>query len=42
MTLTLQGLRTVIYPAPDLQAAKAWWPLMRLGSYPTPIRPTAR
>jgi len=25
MTLTLQGLRTVIYPAPDLDAAKAWW-----------------
>lgn len=25
MTITLQGLRTVIYPAPDLDAAKAWW-----------------
>lgn len=25
MTLLLQGLRTVIYPAPDLDAAKAWW-----------------
>lgn len=25
MTLTLQGLRTVIYPATDLDAAKAWW-----------------
>ncbi|PZS27313.1 MAG: glyoxalase/bleomycin resistance/extradiol dioxygenase family protein [Pseudonocardiales bacterium] len=25
MTLTLQGLRTVIYPTPDLDAAKAWW-----------------
>ena len=25
MTLTLQGLRTVIYPARDLAAAKAWW-----------------
>ncbi len=25
MTLTLHGLRTVIYPAPDLEAAKAWW-----------------
>lgn len=25
MTLTLRGLRTVIYPAPDLDAAKAWW-----------------
>lgn len=28
MTLTLQGLRTVIYPAPDLDAAKAWWTAM--------------
>lgn len=28
MTLTLQGLRTVIYPAPDLEAAKAWWTKM--------------
>ena len=25
MTIELQGLRTVIYPAPDLAAAKAWW-----------------
>jgi catechol 2,3-dioxygenase-like lactoylglutathione lyase family enzyme len=25
MTLTLQGLRTVIYPAPDLEAAKQRW-----------------
>jgi predicted enzyme related to lactoylglutathione lyase len=25
MTLSLQGLRTVIYPARDLAAAKAWW-----------------
>lgn len=25
MALTLQGLRTVIYPAPDLDAAKQWW-----------------
>ena len=25
MTLTLLGLRTVIHPAPDLAAAKAWW-----------------
>ena len=25
MTLTLQGLRTVIYPAPDLGGAKQWW-----------------
>jgi len=23
--VTLLGLRTVIYPAPDLDAAKAWW-----------------
>jgi catechol 2,3-dioxygenase-like lactoylglutathione lyase family enzyme len=23
--LQLHGLRTVIYPAPDLAAAKAWW-----------------
>jgi predicted enzyme related to lactoylglutathione lyase len=25
MSITLEGLRTVIYPAPDLQAAKQWW-----------------
>lgn len=25
MTLNLHGLRTVIYPAPDLDAAKTWW-----------------
>ncbi len=25
MTIALQGLRTVIYPAPDLDAAKTWW-----------------
>jgi catechol 2,3-dioxygenase-like lactoylglutathione lyase family enzyme len=25
MALELQGLRTVIYPAPDLAAARAWW-----------------
>ncbi len=25
MTLTLRGLRAVIYPAPDLEAAKQWW-----------------
>jgi catechol 2,3-dioxygenase-like lactoylglutathione lyase family enzyme len=25
MSVELQGLRTVIYPAPDLAAAKAWW-----------------
>lgn len=25
MALTFEGLRTVIYPAPDLAAAKSWW-----------------
>jgi catechol 2,3-dioxygenase-like lactoylglutathione lyase family enzyme len=25
MSIRLLGLRTVIYPAPDLDAAKAWW-----------------
>ena len=25
MGLNLQGLRTVIYPAPDLEEVKAWW-----------------
>ena len=25
MTITLLDLRTVIYPAPDLDASKAWW-----------------
>lgn len=25
MPLALEGLRTVIYPAPDLDATKAWW-----------------
>lgn len=25
MTIPLGGLRTAIYPAPDLVAAKAWW-----------------
>jgi catechol 2,3-dioxygenase-like lactoylglutathione lyase family enzyme len=25
MPLPLEGLRTVIYPAPDLDAAKRWW-----------------
>jgi hypothetical protein len=25
MTVTLQGLRTVIYPSPDLGPATAWW-----------------
>lgn len=25
MAIQVHGLRTVIYPAPDLAAAKAWW-----------------
>jgi len=25
MSITLEGLRTVIYPSPDLDVAKAWW-----------------
>ena len=25
MAIPLQGLRTVIYPAPDPEAARAWW-----------------
>jgi catechol 2,3-dioxygenase-like lactoylglutathione lyase family enzyme len=25
MAVTLEGLRTVIYPAPDLEGAKRWW-----------------
>ena len=25
MTIGLEGLRTVIYPAPDLDAATSWW-----------------
>ena len=25
MTVALEGLRTVIYPAPELDAAKRWW-----------------
>jgi catechol 2,3-dioxygenase-like lactoylglutathione lyase family enzyme len=25
MAIRLQGLRTVIYPSPDLAATKAWW-----------------
>jgi len=25
MAITLLGLRTVIYPSPDLEAAKTWW-----------------
>lgn len=25
MSIPIEGLRTVIYPAPDLDAAKQWW-----------------
>ncbi|MCA1691111.1 MAG: VOC family protein [Acidimicrobiales bacterium] len=25
MPIAIEGLRTVIYPSPDLDAAKAWW-----------------
>jgi catechol 2,3-dioxygenase-like lactoylglutathione lyase family enzyme len=25
MSIPLEGLRTVIYPAPDLERAKQWW-----------------
>jgi len=33
MSTPLQGLRTVIYPAPDLEAAKSWWTAL-LGTGP--------
>jgi predicted enzyme related to lactoylglutathione lyase len=34
MALNLHGLRTVIYPAPDLDAAKTWWTeLLGFGPY---------
>ena len=33
MAVTLLGLRTVIYPSPDLDAAKAWWTTL-LGADP--------
>ncbi|MGH8891248.1 MAG: VOC family protein [Acidothermaceae bacterium] len=34
MTVSMQGLRTVIYPAPDLDSAKAWWSnLLGFGPY---------
>jgi predicted enzyme related to lactoylglutathione lyase len=34
MTLKLQGLRTVIYPAADLDAAKQWWSaILGIGPY---------
>jgi len=25
MSMSFEGLRTVIYPAPDLESAKRWW-----------------
>jgi predicted enzyme related to lactoylglutathione lyase len=34
MTITPHGLRTVIYPAPDLEAGKAWFSTL-LGAAPT-------
>ena len=34
MTITALGLRTVIYPAPDLEATKAWFAAL-LGATPT-------
>lgn len=34
MSIALQGLRTVIYPAPDLEATKEWWSnLLGFGPY---------
>ncbi len=34
MPVSLEGLRTVIYPAPDLVSAKAWWTtLLGFGPY---------
>ena len=34
MAIRLHGLRTVIYPSPDLQAATAWWTeLLGFGPY---------
>jgi catechol 2,3-dioxygenase-like lactoylglutathione lyase family enzyme len=34
MSTPLNGLRTVIYPAPDLEAAKTWWTeLLGYGPY---------
>ena len=33
MALTFEGLRTVIYPSPDLEAATAWWTAL-LGQEP--------
>jgi predicted enzyme related to lactoylglutathione lyase len=34
MTITALGLRTVIYPAPDLEASKAWFSAL-FGATPT-------
>lgn len=28
MAITMEGLRTVIYPSPDLSAAKQWWTVL--------------
>lgn len=34
MPIELEGLRTVLYPSPDLDAAKAWWSeLLGFGPY---------
>jgi hypothetical protein len=34
MPIALEGLRTVIYPSPDLDAAKAWWSgVLGIGPY---------
>lgn len=33
VTIQLEGLRTVIYPSPDLDAAKGWWTAL-LGTPP--------
>ena len=34
MALSMRGLRTVIYPAPDLATAKGWWTeLLGFGPY---------
>ena len=34
MAITVLGLRTVIYPTPDLEAGKAWWThLLGTGPY---------
>jgi catechol 2,3-dioxygenase-like lactoylglutathione lyase family enzyme len=38
MTLSMLGLRTVIYPAPDLEATTAWWAAL-LGVQPYFVQP---